>query len=126
VSNPTPQTGLVELGYPELPEQRRRLPAFLADTSLKLHFRTFFDRENDDDTTSAAWALGGWVSYQSGWLLDTFAIGATYYTSWPLYAPDDKPGSLLLMPGQGAIGSWARRGRPFATRSTRSSRVIAS
>jgi hypothetical protein len=112
VSNPTPQTGLVELGYPELPEQRRRLPAFLADTSLKLHFRTFFfDRENDDDTTSAAWALGGWVSYQSGWLLDTFAIGATYYTSWPLYAPDDKPGSLLLTPGQGAIGvlgeAWA-------------------
>jgi hypothetical protein len=77
VSNPTPQTGLVELVDPKLPEQRRRLPAFLADTSLKLHFRTFFfDRENDDDTTSAAWALGGWVSYQSGWLLDTFAMGA--------------------------------------------------
>jgi hypothetical protein len=51
------------------------------------------------------------VTYQSGWLLDTFAIGATHYTSLPLYAPDDKPGSLLLTPGQGAIGvlgeAWA-------------------
>jgi outer membrane porin, OprD family len=55
--------------------------------------------------------IGGWLTYQSGWLLDTFALGATYYTSLPLYAPDDKPGSLLLTPGQGAIAvfgeAWA-------------------
>jgi hypothetical protein len=102
----------LERGYPELPAQRRQVPAFFGDTSLKLRFRTFFfDRDNDNDTTSEAWAIGGWVTYQSGWLLDTFAIGATYYTSLPLYAPDDKPGSLLLTPGQGAIGvlgeAWA-------------------
>jgi hypothetical protein len=26
------------------------------------------------------------------WLWDTFSIGATYYTSLPAYAPDDRPG----------------------------------
>ena len=44
------------------------------------------------------------MKYQSGWLADTFAIGATYYTSLPVYAPADKPGSLVVTPGQQAIG----------------------
>ncbi len=29
-----------------------------------------------------------------------FGIGATFYGSAPLYAPDDKDGTLLLKPGQ--------------------------
>ncbi len=112
VANPVPETGLLERVYPQLTEQRRRLPAFFADTQLQLHFRSFyFNRENDDDTASEAWTLGGWVKYESGWLLDTFAIGAAYYTSLPAYAPADRPGSLLLTPGQGEIGvvaeAWA-------------------
>src|SRR5206468_4459036 len=53
-------------------------------------------------TESEAWAGGGWLSYQSGWLLDAFAIGATMYGSAPLYAPADKDGTLLLGPGQKA------------------------
>ncbi|MGH2393643.1 MAG: OprD family outer membrane porin, partial [Candidatus Limnocylindria bacterium] len=44
------------------------------------------------------------VQYASGWLLDTFAIGATYYTSLPLYTPDDRLGTLLLTPDHDAIG----------------------
>ena len=52
-----------------------------------------------------------WARYESGWLLDTFAIGAAYYTSLPAYAPADRPGSLSLTPGQGEIGvvaeAWA-------------------
>ena len=112
VANPVPETGLLERVYPQLTEQRRRLPAFFADTQFQLHFRSFyFNRENDDDTASEAWTLGGWVRYESGWLLDTFAIGAAYYTSLPAYAPADRPGSLLLTPGQGEIGvvaeAWA-------------------
>jgi hypothetical protein len=51
------------------------------------------------------------VEFVSGWLLDTFAVGGTYYTSLPAYAPADRPGSLLLTPGQGEIGvfgqAWA-------------------
>ena len=34
------------------------------------------------------------------WLFDVFGIGATFYGSAPLYAPDDKDGTLLLKPGQ--------------------------
>jgi hypothetical protein len=102
---PPPQTGLLETVFPTLQEGMSTLPPFLRDTDLNVRFRTFyFNRQNDDDTASEAWALGGWAQYASGWLLDTFAIGATFYTSQPLYAPDDYPGSLLLTPQQNAIG----------------------
>ena len=40
---------------------------------------------------------------RSGWLWDTFAMGAVGYTSQPLYAPDDKDGTTLLAPGQEGI-----------------------
>ena len=77
------------------------LPAFLRDTDLTLYFRTYyFIRENPDSTENEAWAFGGWVAYRSGWLFDMFGIGATVYGSAPLYAPDDKDGTMLLKPGQ--------------------------
>jgi outer membrane porin, OprD family len=50
-----------------------------------------------------AWAIGGGLQYRSGWLYDTFAIGAVGYTSQPLYAPDDKDGTQLLATGQQGI-----------------------
>jgi hypothetical protein len=40
---------------------------------------------------------------QSGWLLDTFRVGATGYTSQPAYAPADRDGTGLLGPGQSSI-----------------------
>lgn len=77
------------------------LPPFLANTDLKVHFRTYyFNRTRPDDTQNEAWAFGGWVSYRSGWLLDVFSMGAALYGSAPLYAPADKDGTLLLKPGQ--------------------------
>jgi hypothetical protein len=92
---------LDKLFYP-LDKQVQRLPSsFLADTDLRVHFRSYyFNRTNPNDTVNEAWAFGGWVSYQSGWLLDTFSMGATLYGSAPLYAPDDRDGTLLLQPGQ--------------------------
>ena len=46
---------------------------------LKVHFRSYyFNRTQPNDTVNEAWAGGGWVGYQSGWLLDTFAMGATF------------------------------------------------
>ncbi|HEU5304591.1 MAG TPA: OprD family outer membrane porin [Gemmatimonadales bacterium] len=104
---PPPQTGILETAYPELREGMSKLPPFLRDTDLNVHFRTFyFNRQNDNDTASEAWALGGWVQYASGWLADTFAIGATYYMSFPLYAPEDRGGTLVLTPGQDTIGTF--------------------
>jgi len=74
---------------------------FLRDTDVKLHLRLYyFNREKPDDSENEALAFGGWIGYKSGWLLDTFAMGATLYGSAPLYAPTDKDGTLLLKPGQ--------------------------
>jgi outer membrane OprD family porin len=81
--------------------QQSSLPHFLKDTDLTVHFRSYyFNRTKPDDTINEAWAFGGWISYQSGWLLDTFSMGASLYGSAPLYAPNDRDGTLLLKPGQ--------------------------
>jgi hypothetical protein len=78
-----------------------RLPPFIRDTDLRLHLRTYYLNErNANDTISEAWAGGGWLSYRSGWLLDTFRMGATVFTSAPFYAPADRDGTLLLERGQ--------------------------
>ena len=80
------------------------MPPFLRDTDLRLHLRTYYLNERRaDQAVSEAWAGGGWLSYRSGWLLDTFQIGATLYGSAPLYAPADRDGTLLLAPGQDGI-----------------------
>ena len=89
---------------PGLQQGMEKLPAFIRDTDLNLHFRTFyFDRINPDDSVNEAWAIGGWLEYRSGWLWDMFAMGAVGYTSQRLYAPDDKDGTTLLAPGQEGI-----------------------
>jgi hypothetical protein len=89
---------------PGLQEGMEKLPAFIRDTDLNLHFRTFYyDRVNPNESANEAWAIGGWLEYRSGWLWDTFAMGAVGYTSQPLYAPDDKDGTTLLAPGQEGI-----------------------
>ena len=91
---------------PGLKEARETLPPFLRDADFTLHLRTYyFNRTKPDDTVNEAAAFGGWISLKSGWLLDTFAMGATLYGAAPLYAPDDR-----------AIGSWSIR--PTSTRRT--------
>ncbi len=98
---PPPLPTPLEALFLPLKEKIAPLPPFLGNTDLKLHFRSYyFNRTKPDDTQNEAWAFGGWIGYQSGWLLDTFAMGATLYGSAPLYAPDDRDGTLLLKPGQ--------------------------
>jgi outer membrane porin, OprD family len=77
------------------------LPSFIRDTDLRVHFRTYyFNRNNPDDSKNEALATGGWISYQSGWLANTFAMGATLYGSAKLYGPEDRDGTTLLKPSQ--------------------------
>jgi len=98
---------ILDYFVPDWREKLKTLPPFFRDTDLHLKWRTFyFNRQNDNPTANEALATGGWISYASGLLLDTFSMGATYYTSLPLYAPDSRPGSLLLTPGQDAIGTF--------------------
>jgi hypothetical protein len=97
---PPPSPPLVALFAP-LRESLKDLPPFIRDTDLKIHFRSYyFNRENPNGTENEAWAFGGWLAYRSGWLFDTFGVGATFYGSAPLYAPDDRDGTTLLKPGQ--------------------------
>jgi hypothetical protein len=87
--------------FPWLKEKLKDTPPFFRDTKFDINIRTYyFNREQYDNTENEAWALGGSLSYKSGWFLDHFGVGAVLYTSWPLYAPDDKDGTLLLKPGQ--------------------------
>jgi outer membrane porin, OprD family len=97
---PPPPAPLERLFLP-LKEEMKDLPPFLRDIDLKANFRTYyFNRTKPDDTVNEALAFGGWLGIKSGWLLDTFAVGATMYGSAPLHAPDDRDGTLLLKPGQ--------------------------
>ena len=79
-------------------EKRRQA---LKDTKFELNFRTFyFDRSDFSGAEKQAWAIGGWLGFKTGYFLDHVAFGATVFTSNPIYAPDDRDGTLLLAPGQ--------------------------
>lgn len=84
-----------------LKDQLASSPPFLRDSKLNLHIRSgYFFQEQFDNSKREAWALGGWLEVQSGWLFDHLGVAATVYTSQPLYAPLDRDGTLMLEPGQ--------------------------
>ena len=75
--------------------------ALIDDATFTFHVRNYLlDRYDTAGSDPAAWALGGWLGYESGWLGDILKIGAVGYTSQPLWAPEDRDGSLLLLPDQ--------------------------
>jgi hypothetical protein len=87
--------------FPWLKEQLKDSPPFLRDTTLGLNLRSFYMRRtNPDGSINEALAMGGALSYNSGWLYDRFSVGAVLYTSQPVYAPEDGDGTNLLQPGQ--------------------------
>ncbi len=98
---PPPLSPTFERLIPQLKEERQTWTPFFRDADLTLHLRTYyFNRTKPDDSVNEALAFGGWIGVKSGWLFDTFAMGATLYGSAPLYAPDDRDGTLLLQTGQ--------------------------
>jgi hypothetical protein len=81
--------------------KKEALPPFFADTRFGAQLKTFYlNRDQFDPNRSAAWALGGSLSYLSGYLADLIRIGAVGYTSQPLWAPREYDGTQLLKPGQ--------------------------
>jgi hypothetical protein len=76
--------------------------AFFDDATFTLHLRSYLlDRYDDSSTTDpGAWALGGWAGYETGWIGDVLRFGLVGYTSQPLWAPDDRDFTILLMTGQ--------------------------
>jgi hypothetical protein len=105
---PPPPPALLERAFPPVREGLAGLPPFIRDTDLNVRFRTFyFNRQNENNLDNEAWAIGGWVQYASGWLFDTLAMGATYYMSFPAYAPDARFGTLILAsPDHDTIGTF--------------------
>lgn len=92
---------MLEQSWPEIRKAREDLPPFLRDTTLAVRLRMHYCHvQTVTPMEREAWAAGGWVNYQSGWLLNGFQIGGTYYGSGPVYGPANKDGSLLLAPGQ--------------------------
>jgi hypothetical protein len=91
------------LGPARAEEGGGALRRFLFDDALALvHVRSYY-RERDRPPPLdnwAAWATGGWVGYETGWLLDTFRVGGVVYTSQPFWAPQDTDGTRLLLPKQ--------------------------
>jgi hypothetical protein len=78
---------------------------FFQNAQAGYNLRTFsMDRENDNGSLNQAWAGGGWLYARSGFWRDALQLGATYYFSLPLHAPDDTDGTQLLAPGQDSIG----------------------
>lgn len=79
-------------------EKRREA---LRATTFKSQLRTMYlDRDKYDDTSSEAWAIGGYAGLKTGYFLDHLAFGATGYTSQHLFGEADEDGTLLLEPGQ--------------------------
>ncbi len=94
LANPQP-------GQPLVPVEPEKKSPFFDDAKISAQARTFyFYRDKYDDSISEAWAIGGSVAYTSGYMADLLRIGAVAYTSQPLYAPEDRDGTLLLKPGQ--------------------------
>jgi hypothetical protein len=79
-------------------EERRTA---LEGTEFTWEARTYdLDRIDSNDSRASAWAIGGSAGFQTGLFRDLFSIGATGYTSQPLYAPDGEGGTKLLTSDQ--------------------------
>ena len=93
--------------FPRLKNKLIFMSPFFRDTALNLRIRSYYYYRDflNTDTINEAWTLGGWLEYRSGWWKDRIQIGATGYTSQPLYAPDDRGGTQLLAPGQESLGA---------------------
>jgi hypothetical protein len=92
-----------------LKEKLKKTTPFIRDTKLNVNLRTlYFYRDKYDPSKSESWALGGSISYQSGYFLDHLGVGATFYTSQPLYAPSDRPGSLVLNDDQDGYSTFGQ------------------
>lgn len=86
---------------PQLRQQLRNTPPFFRDSQVAVNLRTYYrNKTNADDSKNEAWAGGGAITFRSGWLLDFLSMGTAFYTSQPIYAPQDRDGTQLLKPDQ--------------------------
>jgi outer membrane OprD family porin len=81
----------------ELKAARRNEVPFFRDAEIKLNNRSYwFAQDTFGLSKPEALTSGGSLSYRSGYLADFLKLGATVYTSQPLYAPADAGETLNL------------------------------
>jgi len=77
---------------------------FFKDAAAGYNARTFYmDVDNPDGSSKEAWTFGGKIYGRTGYWNKLLQLGASYYFSLPLYAPDDRDGTGLLAPGQSSL-----------------------
>lgn len=82
--------------FPGMRDILEPLPPFFRDTRLALKSRSYyFDIHDSDSSSGNAWAYGGSLAYQSGWLFETFSVGAEVFTSQRI-AGHNEARTLLL------------------------------
>ena len=90
--------------FPQLKEQLKDMNPFFRDTKLDVNLRTYYfyqdNYPNTNPEVNEAWAIGGALSYKSGWFLNHLGLGGVFYASEPLYGPEGRDGTELLKPGQ--------------------------
>ena len=106
---------LLRRHLPGLQKGMEKLPAFIRDTDLNLHFRTFyFDRINPDDSVNEAWAIGGWLEYGRAGSGTRSPWGPSGIPPSPSTRPATRTGPHCLRPAGNALCS----ARPMANCAT--------
>ena len=87
-----------------IPRVLRNFPPtedWLQESTLLFKSRSYYRyRDEGDGQIREAFATGGRLKFESGWLHDTFRIGLTGYTSQKLHGDADRDGTGLLQKGQ--------------------------
>ena len=78
--------------------------SFTADAKAGAQFRTLYFNRDLPARIQESWAAGGWLWGRTGYWRDFLSFGGTLYASLPLYAPNDRDGTLSLKPGQDGYG----------------------
>jgi hypothetical protein len=73
---------------------------FVDDAKAGAQLRSLYFNRDLPTAVQESWALGGWLWGRTGYWRDFLAFGGTLYASLPLYAPEDRDGTLSLKPGQ--------------------------
>ncbi len=87
----------------------QRFPSFISEMTLDTNLRTYYFLRDNGDTVpgplqkNEAWAAGGSINLESGLLWDIISVGGEYFGTFPVHAPDSRPGTGLLKPIQNSI-----------------------
>ena len=78
-----------------------KLPYVREDAALELSLRSYYlYGKLRSNRRREAWAYGGSLKYDTGWIGERVALGVGIDASQPIHAPSDRDGTLLLRPGQ--------------------------